>query len=255
MTPIRTVVVDDEATARSYLRRLLAKHPDFEVVAEASQGTEAVQCIEREHPDVLFLDIQMPGFDGFEILRLLDGSEVPPVIVFVTAYDAHALRAFEAQALDYLLKPFDEERFDQCLAKIRTHWSGANIPLGDSRVRATLELMRRPSPVDRLVLRQKDRILLLPVEEVDWISADDNYVRIHARGDSHLHRESLSSLEARLNPGRFIRIHRSTIVNLARIVSLEPLFNGEFRVNLSTGDGLTLSRRLRPQLERVLGKL
>ncbi len=251
MTRLRALVADDEAPARNYLLRLLARAPDVEVVGEASHGREALHALETLRPDVAFLDIRMPGLDGFEVLRLLDPAHLPPVVVFVTAYDAHALKAFEAQALDYLLKPFDDERFDRCLARIRSHWTGA----GTLGLVAALPTLRTSAPADRITVRHRDRILVLPAEDVDWIAAEDNYVRVHARGASHLLRESLSALEARLDPGRFVRIHRSTLVNLARIASLEPLAHGEFRVHLTTGTQVVLSRRHRADLERRLGRL
>jgi len=255
MTRLRTLVVDDEAPARGYLLRLLARHPDIEVIGEATQGREALRCLETLRPDLVFLDIQMPGLDGFEVLRLLDPADCPPVVVFVTAYDAHALKAFDAQALDYLLKPFDDERFDRCLARVRSHWNGLGTAAGGANLQTALESIRTSTPVDRITVKQRDLILVLPVEDVDWISAEDNYVRIHARGHSHLLRESLNSLEGRLDPRCFARIHRSTVVNVSRIVSLEPLIHGEYRVHLTTGDHLVLSRRHRPDIERLLGRL
>ncbi len=255
MTRLRTLVADDEAPARNYLLRLLTRAPDVEVVGEASHGREALRALETLRPDVAFLDIRMPGLDGFEVLRLLDPAHLPPVVVFVTAYDAHALKAFEAQALDYLLKPFDDERFDRCLGRIRSHWNGAGMSLRSVGLDAALPFLRTSAPADHITVRQRGRILVLPVEDVDWVAAEDNYVRVHARGASHLLRESLGSLEARLDPGRFVRIHRSTLVNLARIASLEPLEHGEFRVHLSTGSQVVLSRRHRADLERRLGKL
>ncbi len=255
MSRLRVVVVDDEASARGYLVRLLARHPDFELSGEASQGREALACLETLRPDVLFLDIQMPELDGFEVLRLLDPADLPPVVVFVTAYDAHALKAFEAKALDYLLKPFDDERFDRCLARIRGHWEGAGATAMKARMGEALVSLRPVGPAERITVKYRDRILVVPVEEVDWVGAEDNYVRIHVRSESYLLRESLTSLEGRLDPRRFVRIHRSTLVNLARITTLEPLLHGEYRVNLSTGEHLVLSRRHRPHLEALLGRL
>lgn len=254
MNPLRVVVVDDEPAARSYLVRLLARHSDFQVVAEAAHGREAVERLEALPADVLFLDVQMPGLDGFEVLQLVEPAQVPPVVVFVTAYDAHALKAFEARALDYLLKPFDEERFDDCLARIRAHWSGVGATGLKARLAEAMPSLRAAGPMERITVKLRERILVLPVEDVDWVGAEDNYVRIHARGEGFLLRESLTSLEGRLDPRRFVRIHRSTLVNLSRITTLEPLLHGEFRVNLSTGEHLVLSRRHRPHLEALLGR-
>lgn len=251
---LRTLIVDDEAPARSYLRRLLSSHTDFEIVGEASQGNESVGMIESLHPDVLFLDVQMPELDGFGVLNRLNPGNLPPIIVFVTAYDAHALKAFEARALDYLLKPFDDLRFGQCLERVRAHWRGVQAGEGTSQILALLEGIRPAAYAERLTVKLKDSVLVLHVNDVDWISADDNYVRVHAHGEEYLLRESLSRLEARLNPAVFQRIHRSTVVNLLRIRTLDPLFHGEYQVTLSTGQQLVLSRRHKAQLEAVLGK-
>jgi two-component system LytT family response regulator len=237
---LRALVVDDEAPSRRTLQLLLANHPDVQLVGECATGPEALETIERTDPDLLFLDIHLPGFSGFELLDRVK-TERTPTVIFVTAYDEHALRAFDASAADYLLKPFDDERFDRALERAK------------ARVRQR-ELEELAPPLDRLTVRDSGRIFFVRVAEILWIEAYDYYVQLHLNGQAHLLRERMHHLEARLDPRRFARIHRSTIVNIERVKELQPFFHGEYTVLLEDGTRLKLSRTYRDRLELLLGK-
>jgi two-component system LytT family response regulator len=248
--PIRVLIVDDEPLARERIRTLLGGESDVEVAAEAADGLEAVDAIREHAPDLVFLDVQMPGLDGFEVIEMVGAERMPPV-VFVTAYDQHALRAFEVQALDYLLKPFDAERFQGTLQRARRQIE--SLERGDLG-RRLLSLVRslkgdKPARTDRLVVKSGGRLFFLRAEEIDWIEAAGNYVRLHVGADAHLLRETMNSIEARLNAEIFFRIHRSYIVNIERIKELQPWFNGEYVVILRNGAKLTLSRGYREKLQ------
>lgn len=257
--PLRALVVDDEALARATIGGLLAADPEVVVAGECAAGAEAAAAIAAAPPDLLFLDIQMPEVDGFEVLRRTPAERIG-AIVFVTAYDAFALRAFEAQALDYLLKPFDDDRFRRMLARAKER-------VRERRAhRLTRELMGclgvagptgwggvATGYLERLAVKANGRVSLLHVEDVDWIEAADYCVRIHAGGRVHVLREAIKDLEARLDPRRFFRVHRSAIVNLSRIRELCPLYNGESVLVLLDGTQLRLSRARREQLHLVLG--
>ena len=257
--PIRVLIADDEALARQRVRRLLRREPDVQVVGECTDGAETVAVVLREAPDLLLLDVQMPELDGFAVLRALPEDRVP-VTVFVTAFDQYALRAFEAHALDYLLKPFTEARFAAAFERAR-----AQLDRTDRRevaaLRALLEQMRgelrgmgadAPVSADRLLVKSEGRVEVLPLHEVDYLEAARNQVRIHSGRTVHLLRETLTSLEARLDPGRFARIHRSIIVNLDRVAAIEPWFSGDAIVVLQQGAKLRLSRSYRQDLEERL---
>ena len=257
MRSLRTLIVDDEALARDTLRRLLETDTEIALAGDCAGGAEAVRRIREESPDIVFLDVQMPEVDGFEVLRRLGPVRVPAV-VFVTAYDAYALRAFEVEALDYLLKPFDDERFWRVLdrAKDRVRERRTHQLAG----RLVAELGAAPVPeapaaryADRLAVRQDGRIVFVRADDVDWIEAADYCVRLHSGGRVHLIREPLRELEARLDPARFVRIHRSALVNLARVRELEPHFHGEYVVVMQDGARLRLSRGRRDRLHRLLG--
>jgi two-component system LytT family response regulator len=239
---IRTMIVDDEELGRERVRMMLTEHPDIEVVAECGDGAEAVRTIERERPDLVFLDVQMPGMNGFEVLETLEGEPIPAV-VFVTAHDDYALRAFDIHALDFLLKPFDNERFEKALERARVQVSHARGTAVDSRILSLLEDLKsdRKYP-ERLIVKAGGRVFFLRTEEIDWVEAAGNYVRLHARNEAHLLRESMKNMEAKLDPKLFVRIHRSAIVNVDRIKELEPWFHGEYIVIMRDGTRLTSSR-------------
>ncbi len=250
---LNVMLVDDEPLARGKLRRLLADEADVEVVGEAGSAEEARAKLEELDPDLLFLDIQMPGQDGFALLESLPPDRLPAV-VFVTAYDEHAVRAFEVNALDYLLKPFDRERLGLALERARealARRDGAGL---DEQLRSMLQELRGEQPyLDRFVVRSVGRIVFVRAADVDWIEAAGNYVRLRIGKESHLLRETMSSLETRLDPKVFARIHRSTIVNIDRIRELNHIFHGDYSVLLRDGTRLTLSRGYREQFERIVG--
>jgi two-component system LytT family response regulator len=252
---IRTLIVDDEPLGRERIRTLLGNDEEIEVVGECADGKQAVAAIERAGPDLVYLDVQMPEMDGFAVLDAIAGEHMP-VIIFVTAYDRYAVKAFEVHALDYLLKSFDRERFHAALRRAKEEIARSQEGLWNERLRGLLEdLQSRQKRLTRLVVRSAGRIFFLRVEEIDWLEAADNYVRIHVGRESHLVRETLQSLEDRLDPSRFLRIHRSTLVNLDRIRELHPLFHGDYVVKLVDGTELSLSRNYREKLAGPLGQL
>jgi len=236
-TKIRALVVDDEPLARSNLIVLLKLDSEIEIVSECGSGMEAVAEIRSQKPDLVFLDVQMPECDGFDVLELL-GSDLPPGVVFVTAYDQYALRAFEAGALDYLLKPFDNARFDRALGRAK------------DRIVQGKDLPRK---MDRLAIKNVGQVSFLKISEIDWIEAADYYACLHVKARTHLLRRSLSELEQELDQALFCRIHRSTIVNLDRVQGLELSEDGEYDVRLDNGARLRLSRRYRKQLQARMG--
>ena len=248
----RAASVDDEALARERIRSLVGQEPDLELVGEAGDGQAAVELIRREKPDLVFLDVQMPGLDGFGVLQAL-GDEVPPAVIFVTAYDHYALQAFDVHALDYLLKPFNSRRFKKAVLRARTELTREHPPEVNERLLSLLEGLRSGRrPPERIVLKSAGRVSFLKVDEVDWVEAEGNYVRLHVGPHSHLLRETMKNIEGRLDPDRFIRIHRSTIVNTDRIKELHPLFHGEYAVILRDGTRLTASRGPDNKLRRLL---
>ncbi len=251
--PVRVLVVDDEALARATLRLLLQRDPEVELVGESPNGVDAVAKIRALAPDLVFLDIQMAKKTGFEVLAEIEEPR-RPLLIFVTAYDAHALRAFEVQALDYLLKPFDDDRFARSLARGKDAVRQRHAHELARRLVAVFATAAAPSPApERLAVKDGSRVRFIPVADLDWIEADDYYAKLHARGEIHLHRESLRDLEAQLDPRRFVRIHRSTIVNLERVKELRTLPSGEGLVLLQDGTELRLSRSRREQLCALLG--
>jgi two-component system LytT family response regulator len=250
---LRTFLVDDEPLARQRLRTLLEAEPDIDLVGECSDGRHAVAALREQAPDLLFLDVQMPLLDGFGVLEAL-GPERLPVVIFVTAYDRYALRAFEVHALDYLVKPFDRERFRTALARARGQVERARSADVNERLLALLQHVKEArKPLDRLVIKSAGRVCFVRLEEIDWIEAAGNYLRLHAGKETHLLRETMSRLEARLDGRRFLRIHRSTIVNIERIRELQPSFHGDYVVILRDGTELILSRGYRGKLQELLG--
>jgi two-component system LytT family response regulator len=249
---IRALIVEDEPLARERVRALLAAEPDVEIVGEARDGLEAVEAIRREAPDLVFLDVQMPELDGFGVIERL-GALNMPVVVFMTAYDQYALRAFEVNALDYLLKPFDRERFQRAVERARGHLDPQGAGALSQRLLGLLQNLKgSPRYLERLVVRSSGRIFFLKAEEIDCVEACGNYVRLCVGDDEHLLRETMTSLEAKLDPSRFLRIHRSTIVNVERIKELQPSFHGDYVVMLLSGKRLTLSRGYRDRLQEIL---
>jgi two-component system, LytTR family, response regulator len=246
--PIRVLVVDDEPLARSGIAALAARDPELDVVGECGDGRTAVAAIGELAPDLVLLDVQMPEMDGFGVLQTI-GAERMPAVIFVTAYDQFAVRAFEVNALDYLLKPFDDERFMAAIARAKKVLSEDD--LGDLKERLLGLLGTRPY-LTRLVVKNAGRVTFVRVEEIDWIEAADYYVRLHVARKSHLLRETMSALETQLDPTRFFRVHRSAIVNLDRLVEIQPYFHGEHVLVLADGSKLKLSRGRKEKLESVL---
>jgi two-component system, LytTR family, response regulator len=249
--PWRTIVVDDEPLARQTLRQLLARAEDFAIVAECGHGAEAIDAIRRERPDVLFLDVQMPEVDGFEVLRQIEPDAVPAVI-FVTAFDRYALRAFEQHALDYLLKPFSDERFADVLEGTRTRLRERTFASMTGRL---LDLLSDTASQRRqLVVRDGSRTFVIPHDDIVWIEAEDYCARIHLRGRTRLVRDSLRALEIELDAGGFVRVHRSAIANVACIREIEPLTSGDQRLTLCDGTVLKVSRTYRAQVVAALSR-
>jgi two-component system, LytTR family, response regulator len=245
---IRTLIVDDEPLARERIRMLLKDEPELEIVSESASGTEAVGDIRRLAPDLVFLDVQMPELTGFEVLDRLDPARMP-VIVFVTAYDQYALKAFEVCALDYLLKPFDRERFGRALARARAELDRRQAGQVNERVLKLLsELGTVKKHLEKLMIRDGGRVFFLRIDEIDWIEAAGNYVRLHVGKEAYLYRETMTKLEAQLNPERFARIHRSAMVNIERIKEMQPWFRGDYVIVLRDNQKLTLSRTYRGRL-------
>jgi len=248
---IRVVIADDEPLARERIRTLLAPHPDLELVAECQDGEDAIRVLAAERPDLLFLDVQMPELDGFGVISAIPPSQ-RPWVVFITAFDEHAVRAFEVNAIDYLLKPVEPKRFEAALARVRERLAQP-ASVRDAALEAVLaELRRARGHTTRLVVRDGSKVSFVRPEEIDWIDAAGNYARLHVAGATHLLREPLKALEARLDPERFLRVHRSAIVNLERIASVEPYFHGEYVLTLRDGTRLTSSRTHSARLRTFL---
>src|SRR5688572_22612575 len=269
---IRTVIVDDEPLARRGIRARLERAGGYAVVAECGSGREAIGAIREHAPSVVFLDVQMPGVDGFGVIDAI-GADRMPIVIFVTAYDTHALRAFEAHAFDYLLKPIDDDRFAVMLDRARRRIVEREESEVARRLAALMydlrpaldaasagQAPRRPETSDavgtmpnRIVIRDRDRVLFVDVSDIDWIGADGDYVRIHAGGKSHLLRDTMAAMEQRLDSASFVRIHRSAIVNVSRIRELRPYSSREYAVILNDGTRLRLSRRYRDRLRVHFG--
>lgn len=254
----RVAIVDDEEAPRRGIRLLLDCDDEVEVVGECGDGRAAVGMIERTRPDILFLDVQMPELDGFEVLARVEAAI--PIVIFVTAYDQYAIRAFEVHALDYLLKPFSDERFADALVRAKRRLHQAQSEQFRERIRSLLAgapngaAARRASPADRLVVRSKGRIAFVSVDEILWIEAADNYVRLHTAGRSHLLRETMANIESGLDPDRFVRVHRSTIVNLEHMSEIRSTPEESHVVLLADGTLRRVSQSGRERLEAVLGQ-
>jgi len=251
---IRVLVVDDEAPARQRLVDLLRKDPQIQSIVEAENGLSAVDAIQREGPDLVFLDVQMPELDGLGVIDAV-GAEQMPLTVFVTAYDQHAIRAFEANALDYLLKPFSDERYEATMARVRARVDGRSLrEFGQRILRMVSTAPASGQRLDRLVVKSGGTTRFIRVVDIDWIEAAGVYVNLHVGDKELLYRAALNDLAARLDPLRFVRVHRSAIVNIDSIIQLEPISHGEFEVVLKNGSRSRVSRTYRAQLEKRLGQ-
>ena len=244
---MKAVIVDDEPLARETIRFLLAEDDDVEIAGECS-GVDAAALIERTRPDILFLDVQMPDVDGFGVLAAL-APDAMPVVIFATAFDRYALRAFDVHAIDYLLKPFDDERFAQALARAKQQVRARGRGEHDERIAQLLRT--RNAFAQRFLVRVRDRSIVVNASEIDWIEATDYYVTLHVSGKSYLLREPIASLEKTLDPERFVRVHRSAIVNIDRVREVHPLFRGDRTLVLADGTQVKLSRSRREEFERL----
>jgi len=251
---IRVLVVDDEPLARRGIRQLLDSETDFEIVGECKNGREAVSALEKLSPELIFLDIQMPLLDGFSFIEKV-GAQNLPEIVFVTAYDEYAIRAFEINALDYLLKPVDPERFQKTLERVREQIKNKQPRQMEQKLAALLENLKLPESekyLERIAIKENGRVTFLNIDEILWISSEGNYVGLHTKGEMHLLRETMDAIERKLDSRKFLRLRRSTIVRIEQIKELYPLFNGEFEVVLKNGTRLASSRRYRKNLDALL---
>ncbi|MEW6366072.1 MAG: LytTR family DNA-binding domain-containing protein [Acidobacteriota bacterium] len=251
--PIRTLIIDDEPLARDRIRALLADQQDIICVGECADGRSAVAAINEHSPDLIFLDVQMPEMDGFGVLQALPPERMPAVI-FVTAYDRYAVKAFEVHALDYLLKPFDRDRFQSTLDRARSELKGSRGADATERLLSFLDTVAAGQKyLTRFVIKSTGRIFFLKACDVDWIEPAGNYLTLHVGKESHLVRGTMNAIETRLDPKKFFRIHRSAIVNIEAIRELQPWFHGEYVVVLRNGTQLTLSRGYREKLQELLG--
>ncbi len=255
MRRIRTLIVDDERLAREKVRTLLASDEEIDVIGECANGAEAIAAVRKQKPDLVLLDVEMPGANGFEVLHRLRGEKLPAV-VFITAHDEYAVRAFEVEAVDYIMKPFDRRRFTDALRRAKKQLVEPAED-AEARILRLLERVvkggREPKPLDHFVVKGRDRTFLVGVADIDWIEAQGKYVRLHTAGGSHLVRESITEVEQRLDARKFLRIHRATIVNVKRILEMHRGFGGGVFVMLRDGTKLTMSRRYRTRIREVTG--
>ena len=248
---ISTLIVDDEPLARDRIKRFLRDEEGIRLIGECKNGTEAIETINRENPALVFLDIQMPEKNGFDVIKALDAKHLP-TIIFVTAYDQYALQAFDVHALDYLLKPFNRERIKRAVARAREHIDHKRLGNIDERLNALIADIRGEKKfLDRLVVKAVGRVFFLKTDEIDWIEAAGNYVKLHVGRDSHMIRETMNGIESKLDPAKFLRIHRSTVVNIDRIKELHPMFSGDYAVILRNGTELALSRNYRERFTEL----
>jgi two-component system LytT family response regulator len=248
----RAIIVDDEPRSRAILRRMMSAYPDFKIVAECANGYEALTAVPKFLPDLLVLDIQMPEIDGFAVLKQIDPRHLP-VVAFVTAYDQYAVRAFEVHAIDYLLKPFDEDRFASMMRRVEKRLTEGDERGHGQRLLTMLEALAATSSyAQRFVVKLHRKILVVPVAQVDWIKAEDNYIRIHSGSTSYLNRETLSDVSNRLDPRKFVRVHRSALVNVDKIKEVLVL-NGEYELDIKCGVRIGLSRTYRDEFFARLG--
>ena len=249
--PINALIVDDEPLARDRIRELLKEHPEIEVIGEARNGREAIDSIAALGPELVFLDVQMPDLDGFDVLQNLQVEKMP-LIIFVTAYDQHALRAFDVHAVDYLTKPFDRKRFAEAVEHAKVFMKGAKEP-DTARILSMLQELRTGARyLERFAVKNGETVFFIRAEDVDAIEAQGNYVRLSVAKSSHLLRDTLNNVESQINPRRFVRIHRRTIVNIDRVKEVQTWARGEYRVVLFTGACYTLSRTYRQHFEKFI---
>ncbi|HUA63573.1 MAG TPA: LytTR family DNA-binding domain-containing protein [Verrucomicrobiae bacterium] len=247
---LRAVIVDDEELARGFLREMLAAHAEIEVAGECANGFEAVKTISESSPDLLFLDVQMPKLDGFEVLELVSsGNPNPPLVIFVTAYDQYAMRAFDAHAVDYLLKPFSAERFERALERAKARLGQRGLPPGLAEEARAPE--QRPQ---RMVVKDGSKVHVIPIDKLDYVEAEGDYVALHSAGKSYLKQQTISAVEGLLDPSRFVRVHRSAIVNLERITRIEPYARDSRIAILADGARLPVSRAGYARLMEAMGE-
>jgi two-component system LytT family response regulator len=251
---MRVMIVDDEPLARERIRTLLLAEADVEIAGEHGDGVAAAEAILAHPPDVVFLDVQMPGMTGFEVVGAV-GAERMPLVVFVTAYDEFALRAFDAHAVDYLVKPVAVDRFRAAVERARTTLRGRDREGLESRLRTLVEASRPAEHMDRFLVKRGARFVFVRVEDVRWLEAADNYVNVHTATGAELLRSTLSALEARLDPRRFVRVHRGAIVNIDHLQTMEPWGQGEYLLTLAGGAHITSSRTYRTRIRQALGAL
>ena len=248
---IKALIVDDEPLARDRIREMLKEHPEIEIIGEARNGREAIDSVANHNPDLVFLDVQMPDLDGFGVLQNLKPEQIP-VIIFVTAYDQHALRAFEVHAVDYLMKPFDRKRFAEAVEQAKFFLKGAKEP-DTARILSMLQELRTGAKyLERFAIKNGEKVFFVRAEDVDAIEAQGNYVRLSLANSSHLMRDTLNNIESQINPRMFVRIHRRTIVNIDRVKEVQTWARGEYRVVLSTGAHYTLSRGYRQHFDNFI---
>lgn len=253
--PIRVLIVDDEPLARKRLRELLKDDHEIAIIGECANGAETISATRELAPDLIFLDVQMPGIDGLAVSETFDGKQ-SPLVIFVTAFEQYAVRAFDVEAVDYLLKPFDRARFTQAMQRAKERLREKRRDDVNRQILGLLsEIKDKPQYLDRLVIKNNDRVFVLKTDEIDWIEAEGNYVRVHFGKQSSLVRETLTRLAAQLDPRKFPRIHRSRLVNIDRIQELQPWSRRDWRIILRNGAELRLSRNYRDQLHHLLGKL
>jgi two-component system, LytTR family, response regulator len=252
---ISVLVVDDEPLSRESLKIFLAENEGFRVIGECSNGLQAIQAINQDKPDLVFLDVQMPEVNGFEVLNEID-TDNPPVVIFATAYEKYALQAFEANAIDYLLKPFEKSRFKEAIRKAVQYINGNNGE-GMSQIRELLRTYNQLKSAEgqfkrRILVKEKKKYFLVDLEDIYFFEASGDYVVIHKQKSTHLINDSMNNLESKLDPEQFIRVHRSTIINPRYIDNLEPYFNGEFYITMKNGARLKLSRNYRSKIKTIL---
>ncbi len=252
MSATKVLIVDDEPLARERLRTFLGRDPELTVVGECSNGDDGAFSILKERPDIVFLDVQMPGLNGFEVLRKIGTENAPPAVIFVTAHDEFALRAFEIHAVDYLLKPFDRVRLETAVQRAKTRVRSNSTPEMSANLNHLLaELSPTQKGPDRISIKSNGRVTFVNIPDIDWVGSADNYVELHVGSHCHLLRETMTSFAGRLPQEQFVRISRTSIVNVSRVKEMQSLFHGEYAVTLTTGVRLTLSRSYRDQLPRL----